>query len=256
MIFFWLPTVAQNYTVANAHAHNDYAHPVPFHTAFDAGFGSIEADVYPVNATLVVAHDKEDIQAQNTLTVLYLEPLLREMEKDSTRKIKLLIDIKEDYKQALQLLVNELAPLKKFLFTYEDPTNPVLILISGTRPVPGEYHSYPDYIFFDDDLRLPYTPAQWKRVRLVSLSFKRYSSWKGERPLPAKDNKILQKVVDSVHNAGKEIRFWAAPDNATSWLLQMKLGVDLIGTDQISELAAFLQKSSSEMPGQRQRASF
>lgn len=33
------------YTVANAHAHNDYKHPMPFRTAYLAGFGSIEVDI-------------------------------------------------------------------------------------------------------------------------------------------------------------------------------------------------------------------
>ncbi len=49
LIFFSITVIAQpaKYTVANAHAHNDYLHPVPFYTAYNAGFGSIEADVFP-----------------------------------------------------------------------------------------------------------------------------------------------------------------------------------------------------------------
>ena len=57
----------KKYTVADAHAHNDYMHPVPFHTAYDAGFGSIEADVFPVNGILLVSHNKQAIQAQRSL---------------------------------------------------------------------------------------------------------------------------------------------------------------------------------------------
>jgi alkaline phosphatase len=45
-----------------------------------------------------------------------------------------------------------------------------------------------------------------------------------------------------VHRTGKTIRFWAAPDNEASWKMQMKLGVDLIGTDKIDELAYILKK--------------
>ncbi|MEO8823510.1 MAG: hypothetical protein ABI366_08030, partial [Ginsengibacter sp.] len=48
----------RNYTVADAHAHNDYEHPIPFYTAWNAGFGSIEADVFPVNGILLVSHSK------------------------------------------------------------------------------------------------------------------------------------------------------------------------------------------------------
>ncbi|HET7119517.1 MAG TPA: phosphatidylinositol-specific phospholipase C/glycerophosphodiester phosphodiesterase family protein [Hanamia sp.] len=232
----------KNYTVADAHAHNDYMHPVPFYTAWNAGFGSIEADVFPVNGELLVAHDSSALQSQRTLERLYIDPLLKELGKNGNRKVNLLIDIKENYKASLQLLIKELKPLKKYLFTDKDKTKPVTILISGERPSPGEYKNYPGYIFFDDDLKLFHTPQEWKRVGLVSLSFERYSSWNGEDAISEKDKNLLIHVIDSVHQAGKPIRFWAAPDNENSWNLQMKLGVDLIGTDKIPELSEFLKK--------------
>ena len=236
-------TWAQKYTVANAHAHNDYIHKVPFYTAFDAGFGSIEADVYPVNGVLLVAHGKKDIKAENTLKSLYLDPLLNKLAQDSTRKLKLLIDVKENYKLSLQLLLEELKPLNKHLFSPKNPLNPVTILISGERPPPSEYKNYPSYIFFDDDLRLPHSSEEWKRVGQVSLSFERYSKWKGAGPISPNDKSILQKVVDSVHQSGKTIRFWAAPDTESAWKLQMQLGADLIGTDEIPELATLLKEN-------------
>lgn len=48
---FTVGTFAQqrNYSVSNAHAHNDYEHPAPFYTAYNAGFGSIEADIIFLN---------------------------------------------------------------------------------------------------------------------------------------------------------------------------------------------------------------
>lgn len=232
----------KNYTVANAHAHNDYMHLVPFYTAYDAGFGSIEADVFPVNGVLLVAHSKNAIQEKNTLKILYLDPLLKELKDNKNRKVKLLIDIKQNYKLSLQILIKELESLKKYLFTYSDRSKPVTILISGARPAPAEYKNYPAYIFFDDDLRLHHTPDEWKRVGLVSLSFERYSSWNGSDGLPEKDKNLVAHVIDSVHRAGKKIRFWAAPDNENSWRTQMKLGVDLIGTDKIEQLSEFLRK--------------
>ena len=232
----------KHYTVADAHAHNDYEHPVPFHTAFNAGFGSIEADVFPVKGVLLVAHSKTALQSKNTLRDLYLDPLLKELKHNKDRKASLLIDIKENHQLSLQLLIKELKPLKKYLFSYHDKSKPVTILISGERPPPDEYKNYPDYIFFDDDLRLHHSAQEWKRVGLVSLSFERYSSWKGEGVLPEKDKTILKNVIDSVHKAGKKIRFWAAPDNESSWNVQMKLGADFIGTDKIQQLSEFLGK--------------
>jgi alkaline phosphatase len=242
LIFICNYTWAQKYTVANAHAHNDYIHKVPFYTAFDAGFGSIEADIYPVNGVLLVAHGKRDIKVENTLKSLYLDPILNKLAQDSTRHLKLLIDIKENYKLSLQLLLEELKPLNKYLFSPENPVNPITILISGERPPPSEYKNYPSYIFFDDDLRSPHSSEEWKRVGQVSLSFERYSKWKGRDTISSNDKSILKKVVDSVHQSGKTIRFWAAPDTESSWKLQMQLGVDIIGTDQIPELTNFLKE--------------
>ncbi len=232
---------AKNYTVANAHAHNDYEHTLPFYTAYRAGFGSIEADIFPVNGVLLVAHSRKEINAQRTLKSLYLDPLLKELQSNSNRKLKLLIDIKENYKESLKLLMQELEPLKKYLLTYSDKNKPVTILISGERPVPGEYKNYPAYIFLDDDLKLLHSPEQWKRVGLVSLSFERYSSWKGENLISEQDKNLLIHTIDSVHHAGKQIRFWAAPDNEASWKLQMKLDVDLVGTDNIEQFSKFLE---------------
>jgi alkaline phosphatase len=229
----------KRYTTNNAHAHNDYEHAIPFYTAYKAGFGSIEADVFPLNGVLVVAHHKADVKAERTLKGLYLEPLLKELSVDKSRKLALLIDIKEDYKASLSLLVKEVEMLRAYLSTPET-TNSLAIRISGTRPTPEEYKNYPSFIFFDDDLKLKHTSEQWNRVGLVSLPFYKISQWKGEDDISRKDRKAVRHIIDSVHSAGKPIRFWAAPDVKTSWKLQTKLGADLIGTDKIDELAAFL----------------
>ena len=231
----------KNYTASNAHAHNDYMHPVAFHTAFDAGFGSIEADVYPVNGILYVAHDKKNIQPERTLKSIYIEPLLHELAKDSLRQLKLLIDVKENYKESLQILLEEIEPLQKYLVAKEKINKPLIILISGTRPPPEEYKNYPGYVYFDDDLRLKHTSEEWERVGQVSLSFRRYSNWNGKDEMSNHDKNLLQNIIDSVHYSGKTIRFWEAPDNEKSWKLQMELGADLIGTDKIDELAGFLK---------------
>src|SRR5690606_40361514 len=55
------------YTTENAHSHNDYEQKLPFKHAFDAGFGSIEVDVFLREGELFVAHDAEDIRPERTL---------------------------------------------------------------------------------------------------------------------------------------------------------------------------------------------
>ena len=231
----------KKYTVSNAHAHNDYIHPVPFYTAYNAGFGSIEVDIFPVNGILCVAHHKSEIQPGRTLKSLYLDPLFKEVATNNFRPLKLLVDIKENYEVSLRLLIQELEPLRQYLSTIEE-SKTLIILISGTRPPPAEYKNYPGYIFFDDDRKLYHNNAEWERVGQVSLPFVKLSTWKGEGLLEKKEKKLIKRTVDSVHRTGKTIRFWAAPDNEASWKMQMKLGVDLIGTDKIDELAYILKK--------------
>ena len=100
----------------------------------------------------------------------------------------------------------------------------------------------PRFMDFHDDLKLPHTPEEWRRVSLVSLQFDKITKWKGEGPIPPDDLKKLKHTIDSVHAAGKPIRFWAAPDTNEAWKQQMKLHVDLIGTDKINELGDYLKK--------------
>ncbi|MGV3508500.1 MAG: phosphatidylinositol-specific phospholipase C/glycerophosphodiester phosphodiesterase family protein [Sphingobacteriaceae bacterium] len=248
LVFSAAAQVSGIYTVKNAHSHNDYVNPVPFYKAFNRGFGSIEADIYPVNGQLLVAHSKKELKAENTLQKLYLEPILMELRKNPKLELNLLIDIKENSAIAMELLLKQLQPFKKNLSTPKQKRN-LTILISGDRPLPLAYKQYPDYIFFDFDLSAPLNPQQLKRVGLVSLYFKKYSKWKGEGKIPTEDRNRLQHVIDSVHTAGKPIRFWAAPDNKIAWTELMKLRVDYIGTDKIDELANFILNKSKDSSG-------
>lgn len=238
---FDLSAQTGKYTIENAHAHNDYLHPTPFYSAFNTGFGSIEADVYPINNELFVAHGKSEIQKERTLKRLYLDAIKNELKKNPERQLNLLVDIKENYAEALKILIVQLKPLKKYLATQKSKGQ-LTVIISGSRPNPEAYADYPDYIFFDSDLSSAHTPEQWKRVGLVSLQFSKLSKWRGKEEISAKDAALLQKTIDSVHTSGKPIRFWAAPDNSVGWEELMKLRVDYIGTDKIKELALFLKQ--------------
>src|SRR4030095_2764328 len=59
------------------HSHNDYTHALPFWDAYNNKAGVIEADVYYINNALMVAHTKEEIQADNTLDKMYIQPIVQ-----------------------------------------------------------------------------------------------------------------------------------------------------------------------------------
>lgn len=233
----------KKYTVENAHAHNDYEHERPFYEANEAGFGSIEADVYPVNGDLLVAHNSKDVNPEKTLTTLYLNPIKKVLSESSKRKIRLLIDIKTDYAVTLLILVKQLEGLKKYC-SLPGKSNRLTILISGNRPKPEEYKNYPLYILFDDDWKVKHTSDEWKRVGMVSIQFSRYAKWNGQAAMNEAEKTSVKSIIDSVHAKEKPIRFWAAPDNALSWKTQMELGADYIGTDKIGELGEELKAVS------------
>jgi alkaline phosphatase len=222
------------------HSHNDYNNNTPFYRAFYDGFNAIEADIFCVNNKLLIAHDKKNAYALRTLKGLYLDPINYALQKDTTRQLCLLIDIKDDYKKTLSVLMKELSPLKKYLMTTTHPGR-LKILISGNRPTPAEFKNYPLYLFFDNDLTLPHTKAQWNRIGQVSLNFEKYSKWKGIEPIPEADRLRITHTIDSVHtNTGKLVRFWGAPDVPLSWDTQINCGADIIGTDLMEQLINYL----------------
>ena len=236
LIFLFLNPVyaQQKYTAANIHSHNDYSRPNAFYHAFDAGVGAIEADVFLRNGKLVVAHDTTEAKRLITLEKLYLEPIKKVMH-DRPRPVNLVIDLKENYAPILTELLKELEPLKAFIKT-DRSTSPLNIIITGNRPPPSEYKNYPSYITFDDDLQLPHNREQWQRVAQVSLNFANYSKWTGNGPLPELDEKVLKSVINAIHQSGKKLRFWAAPDNPAGWQKLMELNADILSTDRIDKL--------------------
>jgi len=236
------------YTTLNAHSHNDYEQKNPFFEAYNAHFGSIEADIWAVNSQLLVAHSKDQLNTERTLDKLYIQPIVSKFNankgkawNDFQGSFQLLIDLKTGYSETLPLLVSE---LKKYPEVFDSKVNPnaVKVVITGGTPPPSEFSSYPDFIFFDGKLYLKYNAAELSRVAMFSDDLHRYTAWSGAGAIPEKDFKKLTFLVDSVHALPCKIRFWDAPDTPESWQKFKKLNVDYINTDHIQQLGKFLKK--------------
>ena len=139
------------YTVANTHSHNDYEQATPFWLAWQQQFGSIEADIFWQNGQMLVGHSLEEIKSGRTLEEYYLKPLVSCLLKynghpyaDTTRQLQMLIDVKTDSIATLNALIDL---LKKFPALVNTPS--VHWVISGRRPLPTLYTSYPSFIEFD-----------------------------------------------------------------------------------------------------------
>ncbi|KFF25033.1 alkaline phosphatase [Chryseobacterium vrystaatense] len=236
---------AQNflkYNVGNAHSHNDYQQEIPFWEAYYAHFGSIEADVFLVKGKLWVAHTEKELLPDRTLEKLYLDPISKHIKlnngniyPDVSKKLQLLIDIKQDYKTSLSALT---ATLKKYPEITSCPG--IKIVITGGRPQPGDFQSYPNYIFFDGDLDTNYTPDQLKRIGMFSADFQELVKWNGKGIPRDEETEKIRKSVEKAHTLQKPVRFYGAPDFTNAWINLMDLDVDYINTDHIPDLKKFM----------------
>ncbi|MFC4231291.1 alkaline phosphatase [Parasediminibacterium paludis] len=233
-----------HYTVANAHSHNDYVNPQPFTTAYQAQFGSMEADIFLWNDSLIVGHTLNDIKYKRTLEQLYLNPLAKQVTankgypyKDTSRHLQLLIDIKTQAVNTLQSLIQHLAKYPQLI-----ASSHIHIVITGNRPEANAFVQYPSFIMFDGNIGSDYSEAALSKIALLSDDLTNYTKWKGNEPIPAKDKMVVDALVTKVHNLHKNIRFWASPDTEIAWQQLMQMHVDYINTDKIELLAAYLNK--------------
>ena len=236
----------EKYTTANAHSHNDYEQANPFYEAWENGFGSIEADIFLLEVIkLLVAHTEKELNDNRTLQSLYLNPLKAIIEKnngfpyaDKNKELQLLIDVKTDSGKTLDKLIEVLKNYPAII-----KCSKIKITISGNRPSPEKFISYPSYIYFDGVLSSDYSLKALSKIIMLSDDFKLYASSNGNDSISKKDWQTLTAAIIKAHQLKKKVRFWDAPDNKNSWRTFMQLQVDYINTDHIKELTQFFNNN-------------
>ena len=227
------------------HSHNDYERDAPFWAAYSEHFDSIEADVYCIDGVLQVSHNKKDVKPQRTFEALYLEPLLQTFKlnggrpwADSGQTLQLLVDIKETTEPTLGTLVKMLSAHPE---VFNPAVNPyaVRVVMTGNVPEPADFDKYPEWIFFDGNLDIEYTPDQLKRVALFSAPFYKFSLWRGKGKGSRAGWDRVMSAVDKAHSQGKPIRFWGAPESETVYHVFYALDIDYMNSDRPDECALF-----------------
>ena len=246
--------------LTQAHSHNDYEQKRPLLEALDHGFCSVEVDVYLVEGQLWVAHDRKDLKPDRTLKSLYLEPLAERVRNrvgifaDPKARLMLLVDVKGQGPQVYERLKTELAPYASMLTRFRDSgvvTGAVTVVLSGDRAWDLARADRDRWCALDgrmSDLTnavpagvaVSSTPPA-SLVPLVSESWRTLFRWDGDGEMSASDSARLKGLVSQAHAQGRKIRFWALPDRPEAWKLCQDAGVDLINTDKIPALAAFLR---------------
>lgn len=230
------------------HSHNDYRQNVPFYQAYAQKLASVEADIYATENEneLLVAHDPHELSEALTIDALYITPLVNLFSqnkgrawKGSDELITLLVDLKTPVYPTLDRLI---AKLQKYPEVFNPEVNPyaVRVVISGNRPDPDKFDTYPPVISFDGS-KTNYTSAQLKRINMISLNLRDYTRWNGKGTIKADEYRKVLQAIDEVHQLGKPIRFWGTPDGVTAWNTFHAIGVDYINTDQPEACAAFFR---------------
>lgn len=236
--------------LAQAHSHNDYEQKRPLAEALDHGFGSAEADIHLVDGRLLVAHDRPKVQPERTLEALYLEPLRARCATNhgrvhaGTNAFTLLIDIKADPEGTYRVLDQTLRRYQPLLTRFTpDSTEPraITVILSGARPTATVAAQAERFCAIDgrpDDLDRNPSPHL---IPLISDSWRPGFGLPEGEQLSNSDRTRLRSLVQRAHAQGRRIRFWGAPDRPWMWREQRDAGVDLINTDRIPALAAFLK---------------
>jgi len=113
-------------------------------------------------------------------------------------------------------------------------------VISGNRPDPSQYTSYPPFISFDGILHAPYTPEALSRIAMMSDDLRHYTQWDSRTGIPDTGLDCLRQAIARSHSLHLPVRLWNAPDFPVAWRQLMELHVDYINTDHIADLAAYL----------------
>ena len=236
--------------LAQAHAHNDYLHDRPLFDALDRGFTSVEADVFLVDGRLLVAHTVLELDPERTLEKLYLDPL-RERVRAGGGKLfaggtglTLLVDLKADGEATYRALAKSLAQYDDIITVIRDgrlEQKPVTVIVSGDRPRDSITADNVRYVGIDGRLGDLDSKLPSHLLPLISDNWSNHFKWRGEGEMPPAEKAKLAAIVEQAHAAGRRVRFWAAPDRPAMWRQLRAAGVDLINTDDLDGLAAFLR---------------
>jgi hypothetical protein len=240
--------------LANAHAHNDYAHKRPLFDALDNGFTSVEADVYLRDGKLLVGHTPFDLRKDRTLESLYLDPLKKRVDdnkghvypprdRQATLPFFLLVDVKSDDKKTYAALDEVFAKYASILTVCRDgkvTQRAVTVVISGNCPrkvIEAQKVRYASIDGRPGDLDSD-VPAHL--MPFVSASWGSQFSWRGVGEMPQTERKKLREMVAKAHRHGRRVRFWATPERESLWRELLDAEVDLVNTDKLVELRRFL----------------
>ena len=218
------------------------------------------ADIFLEDGELRVGHDRNSLKPGRTLEKLYLDPLLERVRLNRGRvypwpgEFTLLVDVKADGRKVFSELTKRLGKYREMLTSREPFSDlriinagvvkpgAVTIILSGDRAIEQIAEAQKRFVFVDGRLSGEFGAALTTLTPLVSDSYQGLFQWNGHGDMPAPERLRLKILVAKVHANHQRFRLWAVPDTEDAWREMDIAGVDLINTDRLAGLAAYLQK--------------
>jgi hypothetical protein len=125
----------------------------------------------------------------------------------------------------------------------------VTVVLTGNRPQIKRNDSSVRYVAVDGRLSDLKSKVPAHLLPMISDNWTKQFNWNGNGPMPENERAKLREIVKKAHASGRVVRFWATPENETVWRELRAAGVDLINTDELHRLAAFLRPEDSKPMG-------
>jgi hypothetical protein len=233
--------------ISHGFAHNDYLHKHPLYDALENGFTNIEADIFLKNGKLIVAHIFPYFKGHRTLEALYLEPLAKRIRENKgiiytgySSPIILMIDIKTNGNKTYELLKPLLEKYRWMLTHFENGKvvdGEVTVVLSGHKPYELSEKVRCPLAFIDEDLRKMHeNSANHNVFAMANCKYSQLLKWNGQDTISNSERQKLLTYVTMAHTMGAKVRLWASPEKKAVWDELLNCGVDLINTDQLTNL--------------------
>lgn len=236
--------------IQHGHAHNDYMHKRPLFEALESGFTSIEIDVFLHNNDLIVSHMATGLDKKMDIEEEYLKPIQKiirenggQVYKNYAGPVIFMIDIKTSADPTYAKLKEILDRYKDILAVYSHDSlikaGPIHILLSGSKPYDKLLSEQTSYATLDGDIKNIKEPKYRSTITRYSDPWGLYFTWTGVGPIPEEEKERLDTLVRDIHQQGKQIRFYGAPDKEAVWRVLLNAHVDWVSTDKLKEYAHF-----------------
>jgi hypothetical protein len=249
LVFLTLRLAAQQQILDCGHSHNDYTHEHPLLDALSFGYKSIEIDVWLHNGKLIVDHDGIGLDTKKDIEEEYLLPIIDRVrahggwvyDGDTTPTI-FMVEFKND-PEACYTVLKQLIEKHKSLFADRmGAGGPIKLLITGHRPWKSLLTGRELYITADGDIHQSADSLPPYILERVSDPYGNHFSWKGHGAMPKAQKEKLLDMVKLAHDHGRQIRFYALPQNENVWKELLEDGVDWINVDKLEKFALFYKE--------------